>query len=624
MSWWQWKIRGWNAWLIGWNSNAYWWTIYLEWWLWPIAWDISLSPWYSPWEITNGIETFAINAAWTWYAIYDRFTVNTGSVLAEFVVLDVGVSWEVNQIAQATLWSWYSVWTGFLTTNTVWTWTWLTINILTLVSGWNGKIYLQQPNTWFKVELDISALTEDHKVSIPNETGKLALLTDTRHKRRSTKKVPKFTTINTFDTSADYTYWWTGWGAGSTSFPTSGMYEWAWCYQISAVTWAITWWRFAIPWWAKDYRRNVFTFRVKVPSWSTISLLQVFFSTEATWPTNYYPIDLKSKITAPVDNEWMEIQIWPWDFSAAVGTPTWSAISHYWLNAQTSSGTQDVQFDILQTRESINFPTVCFTFDDSLSSQFTIALPELLSRGLPAEFYPIWNEVGTGGATATLDQLKDASKKWFTFGYHGWTAYTDIWSTALLQAEIAEEAKFLASNWLHWCDGWALPNGKFNKAILEELGITYAYNRDVSWLLNYPDYLPEDGLIHAVSPDSATAPATLTGFIDKAIDNNANITFALHGIVASSPTGAQILTSTLTTLLDYAITKQNEWKLKCVNLNALTYYHNQPLVNPAIVTRIIHWSTADTVRPSDASFVEWVWSVEPTNATDNDTWIQTP
>jgi hypothetical protein len=40
------------------------------------------------------------------------------------------------------------------------------------------------------------------------------------------------------------------------------------------------------------------------------------------------------------------------------------------------------------------------------------------------------------------------------------------------------------------------------------------------------------------------------------------------------------------------------------------------------VVRVIHGSTAGTARPS-ADYVEWVGSAEPTNATNNDTWIET-
>lgn len=176
MNWWQWRIRGWDAWLVGGSSNAYWGTIYFEWWLWAIGGDVNFSPWYSVWAVTDGIATFAINNLWTGYALYDIFTVDTGSTLAYFQVIDVGGAWEVNQILQALLWSGYSVGTWFTTTNTLWTWTWLTIDILTLVSWWNGKIYFQQPNYQNKVELDISNLTADRKIEFQDASWTPAFL----------------------------------------------------------------------------------------------------------------------------------------------------------------------------------------------------------------------------------------------------------------------------------------------------------------------------------------------------------------------------------------------------------------------------------------------------------------
>jgi hypothetical protein len=38
---------------------------------------------------------------------------------------------------------------------------------------------------------------------------------------------------------------------------------------------------------------------------------------------------------------------------------------------------------------------------------------------------------------------------------------------------------------------------------------------------------------------------------------------------------------------------------------------------------VIHGSTASTARPSGYGSVEWIGSVEPTNAANNDTWVPT-
>lgn len=41
------------------------------------------------------------------------------------------------------------------------------------------------------------------------------------------------------------------------------------------------------------------------------------------------------------------------------------------------------------------------------------------------------------------------------------------------------------------------------------------------------------------------------------------------------------------------------------------------------VVRVVHGSSAGTARPTGATYVEWVGSVEPTNAINNDTWVDT-
>lgn len=38
---------------------------------------------------------------------------------------------------------------------------------------------------------------------------------------------------------------------------------------------------------------------------------------------------------------------------------------------------------------------------------------------------------------------------------------------------------------------------------------------------------------------------------------------------------------------------------------------------------VVHGATAGTARPSGFGSIQWIGSVEPTNAADNDTWIDT-
>ena len=38
---------------------------------------------------------------------------------------------------------------------------------------------------------------------------------------------------------------------------------------------------------------------------------------------------------------------------------------------------------------------------------------------------------------------------------------------------------------------------------------------------------------------------------------------------------------------------------------------------------VVHGATAGTSRPTGYAQIMWIGSVEPTNATDNDTWIDT-
>lgn len=176
----QWAIRWWPVYFVwgasGWWLYGYWWEVYFEWGTWEIAWNVTFTPWYSATTVTNGIATFAINGIGSGYAIDDTFTVDTGSVLASFIIHQVDVWGEVQLIRQLSLWSGYSVSSWVTTTNTLWTWTGLTIDILTLVSWGTGKIFFQQPNFGSKIEVDTSSLTADRVATLQDASGTIAFL----------------------------------------------------------------------------------------------------------------------------------------------------------------------------------------------------------------------------------------------------------------------------------------------------------------------------------------------------------------------------------------------------------------------------------------------------------------
>ena len=99
-----------------------------------------------------------------------------------------------------------------------------------------------------------------------------------------------------------------------------------------------------------------------------------------------------------------------------------------------------------------------------------------------------------------------------------------------------------------------------------------------------------------------------------------------YGTVTSVTAGNGMNFTTITS--SGAVTLGTPGTLTASTTNAVTTTsHTHEITGMSVKTEtmgtVIHGAVAGTARPSGYAYVQWIGSVEPTNATNNDIWINT-
>jgi peptidoglycan/xylan/chitin deacetylase (PgdA/CDA1 family) len=121
------------------------------------------------------------------------------------------------------------------------------------------------------------------------------------------------------------------------------------------------------------------------------------------------------------------------------------------------------------------------TFDDGNDSDLLIAAPELLRRGLQAEFFVLSGRTGQAGSL-DAGQIRELMQMGMRIGSHG-VAHSD-WSrlsTPELQRELATSKEALEAICGVPVSSAAIPFGRYNAAVLRALkgaGYAVAYSSD--------------------------------------------------------------------------------------------------------------------------------------------------
>jgi peptidoglycan/xylan/chitin deacetylase (PgdA/CDA1 family) len=126
-------------------------------------------------------------------------------------------------------------------------------------------------------------------------------------------------------------------------------------------------------------------------------------------------------------------------------------------------------------------PDVFVTFDDSNSSDFAIALPELLRRGMRASFFVVSERIDLPGYLS-VDQVRELARAGMVIGSHGtrhrpWAQL----SGRELDEELNASRRRLAEVLGQAVDQAACPFGSYNRRVLQQLraaGYTKVYTSD--------------------------------------------------------------------------------------------------------------------------------------------------
>lgn len=515
-------------------------------------------------------------------------------------------------------------WVQTLTWNSAFVWLGTTLSTATVAgkvmifsfayslarTRWELLFYKIQDASWASIDGDYG----DFSIAWWVATIKKPILTKSN---MSANNSPLFTVINKFDTLQTNFYW-----GGTVALDTTNEAEWTWCMELTLTTSWNCWPRVALPW-ATNFLKKSFTLKVKASDWSQVSSAEILFATEAGF-SNYFIFKWKDwvgsnwKLVTPPSGEWIERTFNPWDFPNwdKVGTPNWSAITHYIIRGQASSGTPKLSFDDFNVLPCNQKPMICVTFDDGLLSSFTNGKPKLDQYNIKASWHIIWNEQ-TPGTNMESVHHKLLSRQGHDICGHGGTNMTTLTQSQRI-ADLQAMKKFIAD--YRGNDHYALPNWAYNDAVIADILPYFSTISNVDWLSNTKEYTPAY-MLNRFSPDSSTWDATMEGWVDNAIANGNSLLITIHWIVASGATWAQINQSSYDNLMDHIWTKKNAG---LVDTGTLSDYYWKPVNTPHEMWVVVHWSTASTPRPFGYSQITWVWSVEPTNATDNDTWLETP
>jgi hypothetical protein len=284
------------------------------------------------------------------------------------------------------------------------------------------------------------------------------------------------------------------------------------------------------------------------------------------------------------EGEWKWVTL-NWADAAITGAPNLAAIDSLRIRATGLSGSSfTVHLQAVQVIERKNFASggvVCFTYDDSYSSQYAIAAKRLDLYGYAGTAYTIVENVQKGNAgnalyltTAQLKSMRD---------YSGWEISPHAWSVANhnrgyapsaapvvyvgqhnavrpdeLDADLGRMRDWLSDNGLS--DGYAgmaYPLGKFSTAVAAQMSYRLSYARAMTSSANAFETVPpaDPYALRSAVMDNSSVLATMTGWVDACAANGSLLIFCIHEIVTPATTTTQVTQANHDGLVDYVAGK---------------------------------------------------------------------
>jgi peptidoglycan/xylan/chitin deacetylase (PgdA/CDA1 family) len=275
------------------------------------------------------------------------------------------------------------------------------------------------------------------------------------------------------------------------------------------------------------------------------------------------------------DGEWKWVTL-NWQSAVVTGTPNLAAIDSLRIRATaTNATTFQVRLQAVQVIERKSYASggiVCFTYDDSYGSQYTVAKPKLDQYGYSGTAYTIVSNVAAGDAgnslyltTAQLKAMKRYSG--WEIGPHAMTvtnhnrgfAGTGTPLTAAeLDADIRGNIQWLKDNGLS--DGFmghCYPQGKYTTAVEQQMAGRVAYARAMTATANAAETVPpaDPYAIRCYTLDNNSVLGTLQAQVDGCAASGGLLVYCCHEIVTTPTTSTQFSTANHTGLVDYVAGK---------------------------------------------------------------------
>nr|WP_296072378.1 polysaccharide deacetylase family protein [uncultured Actinoplanes sp.] len=286
------------------------------------------------------------------------------------------------------------------------------------------------------------------------------------------------------------------------------------------------------------------------------------------------------------DGEWKWVTL-PWQSAIVTGNPNLAAVDSLRIRATSASGTTcQVRLQAMQVIERRPVAAggiVCFTYDDSYATHYTIAKRDLDKYGWPGTAYTIVSNVQAGDAgnatyltTAQLQQMRRWSG--WEIGPHAMTATnhnrgmaaatntatgvaygTNPLSAAELDTDIADTARWLIGNDLS--DGFmghCYPLGRFTTTVQRQMardGLAYA--RAMTSTANSAETMPpaDPYAIRCYTLDNTSVLSTLQARVDSVASHGGLLVFCCHDIVTSPATSTQFSIAGHGALVDHVAGK---------------------------------------------------------------------
>jgi peptidoglycan/xylan/chitin deacetylase (PgdA/CDA1 family) len=333
---------------------------------------------------------------------------------------------------------------------------------------------------------------------------------------------------------------------------------------------------------------------VKVTGGDYITQCLLYYSSD-NFVANFGTANIQGPVADP-SVRWLKDGEWTWvtvnvgsssitNNGTVTGTPNLSAISELRVRLVSSSGNSATfRLQAVQVVERKSFAStgiVCFTYDDSYRSQYSIAKVHLDKYGYAGTAYTIDENVRAGDSgnatwmtTAMLKELRKNSRWEISLHADTMNAHSRAMAAATsaqgvqygtnpltpteLDNDIDRNLKFLLDNGL--TDGYpghCHPQGRFNTAVNDQLAKRVAYARAMTGNSNGIETCPPANpyAIRSYTLDNTTTYAYLQTVIDAANTHGGMAVFTCHDIVASPSTSTQFSTTIHAQLVDYVATK---------------------------------------------------------------------